>query len=83
MMMRLSFLLSLGLAQAKELDNLVKGLGDDTIIGRMVYVCPNDLGIKRAAFERIGDDNKYSLEVSVIVAHVASYLSYDICSGIR
>jgi hypothetical protein len=56
----------------------VKGLGDDPIIGRMVYVCPNDLGSKRAAFERIGDNNKYSLEVSVIVAHVASYLSYDI-----
>jgi hypothetical protein len=43
----------------------VKGLGDDSIIGRMVYVCPSDLGSKRAAFERSGDNDNYTIEVSV------------------
>jgi hypothetical protein len=53
----------------------VKGLGDDSIIGRMVYVCPSDLGSsKRAAFERSRDNDEYTLEVSVIFAQVASYV---------
>jgi hypothetical protein len=54
----------------------VNRLGNDSIIGRMVYVCPSDLGSKTAPFERSGDNDEYTLEVSVIFAQVASYLSY-------
>jgi hypothetical protein len=54
----------------------VEGLGHDSIIGRMVYVCPSDLGSKRAAFDRSGNNDEYTLEVSAVFAQVASYLSY-------
>jgi hypothetical protein len=60
----------------EEARKFVKGLGDDSAIGRMVYVCPSDLGSKRAVFERSKENDEYTLEVSVIFAQAAVYLSY-------
>jgi hypothetical protein len=61
---------------SEEARRFVNGLGDDSIIGRMVYVCPSDLGSKRAAFERSGGNDEYTLEVSVIFVQVAIIVIY-------
>jgi hypothetical protein len=60
---------------SEEAQRFVKGLGDDSSIGRMVYVCPSDLGSKRAAFKS-GENDEYTLEVGAIFIQVASYFLY-------
>ena len=46
----------------------VEGLGNDPSIGSTVYVSPMDLAAKRAAFKKSGDNNAYTLLVSIITA---------------
>jgi hypothetical protein len=54
----------------------VEELGSDSAIGRMVYVCPNDLGIKKAAFERSRNNDEYTLEVSIYFAKLQVMFGY-------
>ena len=49
---------------SEEARQFVQGLGNDPSIGSTVYVSPSDLAAKRAAFERSGDNNAYTLLVS-------------------
>lgn len=44
----------------------VQGLGDDPSIGSIVYVSPSDLAAKRAVFVKSGDNNAYTVLVSII-----------------
>jgi hypothetical protein len=61
---------------SEEARQFVKGLGEDYRIGSTVYVSPSDLALKRAAFERSGDNNAYTLLVSIIPMYIVTQISY-------
>jgi len=48
---------------SEKAKRFIQGLGNDPSIGSTVYVSPGDLAAKRAAFERSGDNNAYTLLV--------------------
>lgn len=60
---------------SEEARQFVKGLGEDRSIGSTVYVSPSDLALKRAAFKRSGDDNAYTLLVSIITTCIVTQIS--------
>jgi hypothetical protein len=46
----------------------IQGLGEDPIIGSTVYVSHSDLAAKKAAFERSGDNDAYTILVGIPIA---------------
>jgi hypothetical protein len=53
---------------SEEARQFVQGLGKDPSIGSTVYVSPGDLAAKRAVYQKSGDNNAYTVLVSIMTA---------------
>ena len=59
----------------KQAQKFVEELGNDPIVGSTVYVSASDLALKRSVFERVEDDEEYTVLVSRFTEQISIQLS--------